>query len=100
MKKEEKVRRRHSVEFKKEAVRQLETRGNRTVADVAAGLGISPNQLHTWRNEYGAAKAEQRAVRGGETLEEEVQRLRRENQSLKADREVLKKSIAFFVKGL
>ena len=32
--------------------------------------------------------------------EEEVQRLRRENQSLKADREVLKKSIAFFVKGL
>lgn len=100
MSKEVKVRRRHSVEFKKEAVRQLETRGSRTVADVAAGLGISPNQLHSWRNEYGAAKAEQRAARGGETLEEEVVRLRREIQAVKQDREVLKKSIAFFVKGL
>lgn len=49
MKKETKARRRHSVEFKKEAVRQLESRGDRTVADVALGPGISPNQLHAWR---------------------------------------------------
>jgi transposase-like protein len=67
---------------------------------VAEGPGVSTNQLHTWRHEYGAAKAEQRVARGGETLEEEVQRLRREIQAVKADREVLKKSIAFFVKGL
>jgi uncharacterized protein YjcR len=53
-------------------------------------LGISPNQVHAWRSEYGAAKAEQCAARGGERLEEEVQRLRRENQSLKTDQEVLK----------
>lgn len=38
MSKEAKVRHRHSVEFKKEAVRQLETRGSRTVAEVADGL--------------------------------------------------------------
>lgn len=100
MKKDEKRRRRHSLEFKKEAVRQMETRGGRTIAEVASGLGVSENQLHSWRREYGTAAAEQRAARGGETLEEEVLRLRREIQAVKQDREVLKKSIAFFVKGL
>lgn len=98
--KETTKRRRHSKEFKLEAVRQLENRGKRTVADVAEGLGISMNMLHSWRREFGGAVVAQREARGGETIEDEVMRLRREVQALKTDREVLKKSIAFFVKEL
>lgn len=86
--------RRHTEEFKREAVMALESRGNRSIDDVAKGLGISTSQLHAWRKTHGA---EARQAQSGETIEQEVIRLRRENVGLRKDREVLKKSIAFFV---
>jgi transposase len=91
-------RKKHPEEFKREAVRLLETRGDRTVADVAASLGVAENLLHAWRHKYGKAVEQQRVERGGETPEEELKRLRRENTQLKQEREVLKKSVAFFVR--
>ena len=87
-------RKRHTEEFKREAVLAMESRGSRSIDDVATGLGISPSQLHEWRKTYGA---EARLSKSGETLEQEVARLRREVAGLRKDREVLKKSIAFFV---
>ena len=87
-------RKRHTEEFKREAVMAMESRGTRSIDDVAKGLGISPSQLHEWRKTYGA---EARLSSSGETLEQEVARLRREVAGLRKDREVLKKSIAFFV---
>ena len=36
-----KKRRKHTEEFKREAVRLLENRGERTVADIAASLGVA-----------------------------------------------------------
>ena len=85
---------RHTEEFKREAVLAMESRGERSIGEVANGLGVSTSMLHAWRKAYGA---EARASGSGETLEQEVLRLRRENQGLRKDREVLKKSIAFFV---
>jgi len=41
-------RKKHPEQFKLEAVRRLETRGERTVADVAAGLGVAESLLHPW----------------------------------------------------
>jgi transposase len=95
--KTKKKRKKHPEEFKREAVRLLETRGERTVADVAAGLGVPESMLHAWKRKYGAA-AQIRQERGGETAEEELKRLRRENAQLKQEREVLKKSVAFFAR--
>jgi transposase len=91
-------RKKHPEEFKREAVRLLEARGERTVADVAASLGVAENLLHVWRKKYGSAAEEQRRERGGETAEDELKRLRRENAQLRQEREVLKKSVAFFVR--
>jgi transposase len=91
-------RKRHTEEFKREAVRLLETRGERTVADVASGLGVAENLLHLWRRKYGSSIEQQRRERGGESPEEELKRLRREIAQVKQERDVLKKSIAFFVK--
>ena len=48
-------RKKHAEEFKREAVRLLETRGERTVADVAASLGVAENLLHSWKKKYGSA---------------------------------------------
>jgi len=39
-------RKKHAEEFKREAVRLLETGGERTIADVAASLGVAENLLH------------------------------------------------------
>ena len=96
--KSKKKRKKHPEEFKREAVRLLEGRGERTVADVAASLGVAENLLHSWKRKYGAAAEHERRERGGETPEEELKRLRRENAQLKQEREVLKKSVAFFAR--
>lgn len=96
--KAKKKRKKHPEEFKREAVRLLETRGERTIAEVAASLGVAENLLHSWKRKYGSAAEQVRRERGGETPEDELKRLRRENAQLKQERDVLKKSVAFFAR--
>jgi transposase len=91
-------RKKYTEEFKREAVRLLESRGERTISDVAESIGVGENQLHAWRKQHGAAAAVARKERGGETPEEELKRLRRELAQTRQERDLLKKSIAFFVK--
>jgi transposase len=93
-----KKRRKHTEEFKREAVRLLENRGERAVADVAAGLGVAENLLHAWKRKLGSAAEQVRRERGGETPEDELKRLRRENAQLRQERDVLKKSVAVFAR--
>ena len=96
--KAKKKRKKHPEEYKREAVRLLEGRGERTVADVAASLGVAENLLHAWKRKFGSAAEEVRRERGGETPEEELKRLRREISQVKQERDILKKSIAFFAR--
>lgn len=96
--KPKKKRKKHAEEFKREAVRLLEGRGERTIADVAASLGVAENLLHAWKRAYGSAAEQVRKERGGETPEEELKRLRREVTQLRQEREVLKKSVAVFAR--
>jgi transposase len=96
--KPKKKRKKHAEEFKREAVRLLEGRGERTIADVAASLGVAENLLHAWKRAYGTAAEQVRKERGGETPEEELKRLRREVTQLKQERDVLKKSVAVFAR--
>ena len=72
----------------------VESRGNRSIEDVCKSLGIATSQLYAWRKRYGV---DARRTDSGETMEQENERLRREVAALRKDREVLKKSIAFFV---
>lgn len=92
--KTKKKRKKHPEEFKREAVRLLEGRGERSVADVAAGLGVAENLLHAWKKKFGSAAEQVRRERGGETAEEELKRLRREVTQLKQERDVLKNGLA------
>ena len=90
----------------------LVDRGDRSLPQVAAGLGIPHQTLRYWYNnrdmpkrKRGRPRKVDSAVVKAETaaekldrLEREVRALRRENEELKTDREILKKAAAFFVK--
>lgn len=88
-------RNRYTDEFKAQALRAVRDRGNRTIAEVATSLGVAEQLLHTWKSK---ANLQAAPSDRGETSEEELKRLRRENAELKKDRDALVKSIAVFVK--
>ena len=91
-----KQRRSYSEEFKAEAVRAV-TAGDRSLTQVARDLGVNASVLQAWKQRLHAATGEV-AERREESLEQELRRLRRENASLREDREILKKAAAFFAK--
>jgi len=87
-------RKRYTAEFKAEAVRLVESRGDRTVAEIAQSLGVAENMLHAWKRLAEPGPVSDR----GESSEQELHRLRREVADLKRDRDALVKSIAVFVR--
>lgn len=80
--------------FKREAVRLVATSG-RTVAQVAADLGIGKSTLTHWRRRF-----EEADLLAGPhpEVDKELARLRRENEILRQERDLLKKAAAFFAK--
>jgi transposase len=91
-----KKRNRHTEEFKREAVRLMLSRGERTVGDIARSIGVTEGDLHRWRDKHGTAVRVTAAI--PETPEQEIKRLRKENERLRMEREILKKAAAFFAK--
>jgi len=88
------TRKRYSKEFKLEAVRLLEA-GDRTAKQIEHDLGIGSGQVGKWRREF--EDSGERAFPGNGTLrDEELVRLRKENASLREDREILRKVVAMF----
>jgi transposase len=86
------ARRKHTVEFKREAVRFLAETGH-SVREVAAELKVSPGLLWRWQKQYGAGPGPG-ALPPSEA--EELRRLRREVVVLRQEREFLKKAAAYF----
>jgi transposase len=84
---------RFTQEFKDEAVRLVLTSGRRQT-EIARDLGLGHSTLERW---ISSARDRSVPVAGGETSEEELKRLRRENAVLRQEREILKKATAFFV---
>jgi transposase len=102
----------YTEEFKQDAVRLLE-RSGRSYTQVSSDLGVSYWTLRNWYKDLRMGKRSKKATSGkaaaapisGETLEEKVGRLerenallRKENDSLQMDRAILKKAAAFFAK--
>ena len=91
-------RRSFTREFKFEAVRRITEQG-RSLAEVARDLDLSESMLRAWKQAL-AAEGEQAFPGKGNlpAVEEELRRLRAENQRLRMEREILKKATAFFAK--
>jgi transposase len=85
-------RRRFTREFKIETVK-LVTDGDNSVAQIAVDMGIHPNTLYKWTRQY--SDKPQEAFPGTGHM---IRQLKRENERLKMERDILKKAMAIFSK--
>ena len=85
-------RRKHTDEFKREAVRLVTVQGY-AVAEAARKLGINASLLSVWKQKYSHESSRQELT---ENEQMELARLRAENKRLQMERDILKKATAFF----
>jgi len=91
-------RRRFNREFKLETVK-LVTDSDNSVPQIAVDMGIHPNTLYRWVQQYSEKPQEAFPGTGHMTSEAElIRQLKRENERLKMERDILKKAMAIFSK--
>jgi transposase len=88
--------RKYAETFKRDMVRLMANRGERTVGSIAAEHGVPKSLLFSWQAKYGVSVREPLAE---EALQIEVERLRKEVAQLREERDVPKKATAFFVRA-
>jgi transposase len=89
-----------SAEFKREAVRLLET-SKKQPSDLARELGVRRNHLYKWKDQL--SRRGEKAFPGcghRPASSDEVSRLRQELERVKEERDILKKAAAYFAKEL
>jgi len=91
------ARRQFTDAFKSEAVR-LTRESGRPVAQVARELGISDNVLDRWRAEEQQVESQGRTRQAVRAEQDELTRLKRENETLRKERDFLKRAAAFFAR--
>ena len=85
---------RYSDEFKADAV-ALVIDGERTIVDVAKSLGLVEQTLGNWVRQARIDRGEKPGLTSDERAE--LTRLRRENAQLVMERDLLKRSMVFWV---
>lgn len=91
----------YSKEFKEEAVRLMET-SEKPSSEIAMELGIRRNQLYKWKEQMENKGDKAFSGRGRPKKEDqsELTTLRRDNERLREEVEILKKAAAYFAKEL
>jgi transposase len=85
-------RKSYAEEFKREAVRLMETSG-KPISQIARDLGVNDNNLYRWRGLYGSQQVPSANGNLAE-MEAELKRLRREVEVLRQERDILKKAMS------
>lgn len=86
----------YSLEFRQQAV-ELVRSSKRPIAEVARDLRISDGTLGNWISADRTARGEGPPEELSEPERTELARLRRQNATLRMEREILKMAAAFFV---
>lgn len=84
--------------FKQEAVNLLE-QGNTPPAVIARELGINRNQLYKWQQQIQTKGSDAFPGKGRQSGDDaEITRLKRENDQLKEEVDILKKAARYFAR--
>jgi transposase len=90
------MRRRFDLEFKLEAIRMASEAGV-TSRDVERRLGIGQGVLSRWKRQLKDEDAQAFPGKGHlKADDEQVRRLKHENERLRRERDILKKAVAIF----
>ena len=100
-KKPEKARRKYDAEFKKDVLKMIS--GGRSVQDISHSLGINANMIHKWKAQDGnppggsnpLAEAELPLVTGAEH-----EQLKARLREVEQERDILKKALGVFSRGM
>jgi len=92
-----KPHRRVTRDFEAEAIRLVETSG-RTQKEIATDLGVGLSTLRRWIDKRRERDLEAPPPERQEDMAAELKRLRRENEILRQEREILKRAATFFAK--
>jgi len=86
----------YNKEYKEEAVALVREQGY-SVPDAAKSLGINANLLYRWKE-----KLEEELEGKSLSIDErvELKKLRKENKTLRMEKEILKKASAFFAREM
>ena len=88
-------RRQFTAEFKRDAVELVRSTG-RPIAEIARELGIYDSTLGNWVRQDRIDRGEQEGLSSEERAR--LQDLERENARLRMERDLLKRTVAFWVK--
>jgi transposase len=91
-------RKKFNRDFKVETVRLSYERDN--ISELSKELGIRPSLIYRWRSEF-SSTAENSFPGNGRRIEpeDELQKLRRELNEVKMERDILKKAVSIFSKS-
>jgi transposase len=89
------TRRQFTPEFKRDAVELVRTSG-RPIAEIARDLGIYDSTLGNWVRQDRIDRGEQDGLSSDEQAQ--LRALERENAKLRMERDLLKRTITFWVK--
>lgn len=106
MRRTRRTRREFSREFREEAVKLMNERLDEgmAIAQIARDLDLNPDQLRNWARGLGKWKSGPNMVAPDPAkmteadFEKEIRRLRRELETVRQERDFLKKATAFFAK--
>ena len=92
------MRKKYDSEYKAEAVKLVLKHGV-SKSQVCQDLGLGKSTLEKWVSEFKRNSAGVSVTAVTESEKEELKRLRKENNVLRMERDILKKATAFFAKG-
>jgi transposase len=91
MTKKREHRKNYTREFKLQALDMAE-RSGKSIAQIEDELGLAPGMMYRWKRQFRKVGQEAFQQKGKQAdTEEELKRLRRENEQLKEERDILKK---------
>jgi len=90
------TRKKYTKEFKLQAVQMLES-GVKPGHEIERDLGIGSGQIYRWRKQL-SADGDRAFPGNGKPRDVELAELRKENKSLREERDILRKAVAIFSK--